>query len=204
MKTKLRNAGIASSHTLVVVAVALALVASAALYLSFGRKVPGDNASGTGENNIGIELGQIAPDFALTDIGSRTFNLSDYRENIVVIDLMATWCGPCVTEMGHLKQLYANYSAQGVVIMSIDVDPSETNETIRQFKSAYGDDWVFASGPTVGTTYGVIYIPTMYIIDQQGRIAYKNVGVTTYSTLAAEINKLRPQFSSENSGSGCC
>jgi peroxiredoxin len=170
----------------VVVILAIALAGAAGWYLlTLGKTTQQD-----GENNIGIELGQTAPDFTLTDIDGVAFSLSDYRDNIVVIDFMATWCGPCVVEMGHLKQLYTNYGAQGVVIMSIDVDPSETNEVIRQFKVSYGDDWIFASGPSVGTTYRVIYIPTLYIIDQQGRVAYKNVGVTTYSTLAAEVDKL--------------
>jgi hypothetical protein len=74
--------------------------------------------------------------------------------------------------------------------MSIDVDPNETNETIRKFKASHGDEWIFASGPNVGITYGVVYIPTTYIIDQQGRVVYKNVGVTPYSALSIEIDKL--------------
>jgi peroxiredoxin len=41
-----------------------------------------------------------------------------------------------------------------------------------------------------GITYGVVYIPTTYIIDQQGRVVYKNVGVTPYSALSIEIDKL--------------
>ena len=174
--------GVATSLTVAVVAIlTIALMAVAGWYLLTHQG---------GENNIGTELGQTAPDFTLTDIHGVTFSLSDYRGKIVVLDFMATWCGPCVAQMSHLKQLYTDYGARGVVIMSIGIDPAETNEIIRQFKESYGDNWIFASGPTVGATYGVVYIPTMYIIDGQGRIAYKKVGVTTYSALAAEINKL--------------
>jgi peroxiredoxin len=183
--TKLNEGRIASIFTSAAIVIALVLVILAAWYFFTSGKTPG-----TGDSNIGIELGQTAPDFALTDIDGNTFSLSDHQDHVVIMDFMATWCPPCVEEMGHLRQIYSNYSASGVVIMSIDVDPSETDETIHQFKTNYGDDWIFASGPSVGTTYGVIYIPTMYIIDQQGRIAYKNVGVTSASTLAAEIDKL--------------
>lgn len=198
MNENLDKRGMSNTHTILAIAVALVLIASAAWYFFTSGRVPGaeDNALGSdnnieiGDNNIGIELGQIAPDFTLTDIDGKTFSLSDYRGKVVVIDLMATWCGPCVAEMSHLKELYTNYRARGVVIMSIDVDPSERNEVIRQFKANYGDEWIFASGPGVGTTYGVLYIPTLYIIDKQGRIAYKNVGLTPYSTLAGEIDKL--------------
>ena len=144
--------------------------------------------SQTGEANIGIEVEQVAPNFV--DVNDNSFSLTGHRGNVVVLDMMATWCGPCITEMDHLKELYTNYSAQGVVIMSIDIDPTESDEMIRQFKSEYGGDWIFASGPEVGITYQIMYIPTIYIIDKQGIIAYKNVGVTDYSTLLSEINKL--------------
>jgi len=159
------------------------------LFASAGAtRQSGENQAG--ESNIGIELGQVAPNFTLTDVNGTTFSLSDYRDNIVVIDFMATWCGPCAAQLSHLKQLYENYRARGVVIISIDVDPSETDRTLQRFKSTYGCDWVFARGPTVGTMYRIVYIPTLYIIDRRGRITYRNTGVTPYSTLASEINKL--------------
>jgi len=183
--TKLNEGGIASTLAPAAIVIALVLVMFAVWYSSTGEKTPG-----TDDNNIGIELGQIAPDFAITDIDGNTFSLSDHRDHVVIMDLMATWCGPCITEMSHLRQVYSNYSASGVVIMSIDVDPSEMDETIRQFKTNYGDDWIFASGPNVGITYEAISIPKMYIINQQGRITYKSVGVTSASTLASEIDKL--------------
>jgi len=183
--TKLNEGGIASIFTSAAIVVALVLVISTAWYFSTREKT-----SGTGDTNIGVESGQTAPDFTLTDIDGNTFSLSDHRDHVVIMDLMATWCGPCITEMGHLRQIYGNYSASEVVIMSIDVDPTESDEMIRQFKTNYGDDWIFVSGPNVGVTYEAFYIPTMYIVDQQGRIAYKNVGVTSASTLASEIDKL--------------
>lgn len=190
MGAKLNKEGIASGHAFLVIAIALILITSVAWYFSTSGKAPsaGDNAPEAGES-VGIELGQMAPNFTLVGIDGKTFSLRDYRGKVVVIDLMATWCGPCVAQMGHLKQVYSNYGDK-VVIMSIDVDPNETNETIGQFKASYGDEWIFASGPNVGITYEVIYIPTMYIIDQRGRIVYKNVGVTPYSTLSVEIDKL--------------
>ena len=104
--------------------------------------------------------------------------------------MMATWCVLCTIEMGHLKELYSNYSARGVVIMLIDIDPTESDEVITKFRSAYGDDLIFASGPEVGIVYQVTSIPTLFIIDEEGVIAYKNVGVTSYSTLSSEIDKL--------------
>lgn len=142
-------------------------------------------------DNVGINPGQIAPNFTLTDINGDQFSLSDFRGRVVVIDLMATWCGPCITEMGHLREIFSNYDHNEVWILSIDVDNSETISQLTEFKADHGDDWTFATqGNSVGTTYGVTGIPQMYIIDKDGFIAYKNTGVTSSDKLSSEINKL--------------
>jgi peroxiredoxin len=136
-------------------------------------------------------VGEKAPDFTLTDIDGNSFSLSDYYGKVIVLDLMATWCGPCITEMGHLKEIFQKYNQSDVIIMSIDIDTNENNAQIRKFKVDYGDDWIFARDiDEVGSKYGVNFIPKMVIIDREGNIAFENVGVTSSSTLSIEIDRL--------------
>ena len=109
----------------------------------------------------------------------------------MVLDLMATWCGPCKTEMDHLKSIFNQYDNSQVVIMSIDIDTSETNEQLRQFKEDYGDNWIFARDiDDVNTKYKINVIPKLVVIDKDGNIEYENEGVTTSNELSNEINKL--------------
>jgi peroxiredoxin len=137
------------------------------------------------------EVENPAPKFTVKDIDGNTVKLSDYRGKVVVLDLMATWCGPCIVEMGHLKDVYNNYSSSEVVIMSIDIDQTESNDVIRKFKEDYGDDWIFASDiDGVEEKYHVQFIPTMVVIDKDGGISYQNVGITTSEKLSEEIDKL--------------
>jgi peroxiredoxin len=136
-------------------------------------------------------VGNEAPNFNISDIDGNKVTLSDYRGKVVVLDLMATWCGPCITEMGHLKEIYNKYNSSEVVIMSIGIDEKESEAKLRQFKNDYGDDWIFARDiDGVEGKYGVEFIPTLVIIDKNGIIAYENVGVTSSSTLSEEIDKL--------------
>lgn len=193
-----RESGIAASY-IVLAVVAVTLASAATFYLLTPTKAPVSNEnyevpirhlanSSTGESNVGTDVGKTAPNFVDTDDNS--FSLVSLRGKVVVLDFMASWCSPCITEMSHLKEIFSSYSADQLVIISIDVDPTESDDAIKQFRSTYGDNWVFASGSGVGTTYVAIYIPTLYLIDKQGAIAYKGVGVTSSSTLSTEINKL--------------
>lgn len=139
----------------------------------------------------GSMVGEKAPEFGLRDIDGNAFSLSDHRGEVVVLDLMATWCGPCITQMGELKDIYNKYGRSQLVIMSIDVDTEETNAQLTQFKRDYGDDWIFARDTDgVGNKYNVDSIPKIVIIDKEGRIAYEDEGVTSSSTLSSEIDKL--------------
>ncbi len=147
---------------------------------------------GTDANLVeGVKVGNQAPDFELTSIEGEDFKLSDFNGKVVVLDLMATWCGPCIQEMGHLKDIYSEYSPDDLVIISIDVDDTETIGQLSDFKTTYGDDWTFAAnGGSVGQTYQATGIPKIFVIDQEGLIAFAHTGVTSSSDLSSVIGKL--------------
>jgi thiol-disulfide isomerase/thioredoxin len=151
---------------------------------------------GNTENDVvtvGINVGQKAPDFELTDIDGKSFELDDYRDYIVILDFMADRCPPCHEEMDHLNEVYSNYYNKGVRILSIGVDDSESAETLNtNVKEAHDCEWRFAAGGgNVGSVYKIEYIPTIYILDTEGKITFKNIGLTDYSALSSEIDKIR-------------
>jgi len=94
-----------------------------------------------------------------------------------------------------LIEIHETISNSQVVIISVDVDNDEGEALLSDYIAEKGITWdVVRSGGIVASEpgYEVVSIPTMVIIDQEGRIAFREVGVTEDTILKAEIDKLLP------------
>jgi len=144
-----------------------------------------------------------APDIDLLAADGRRFSLADARGQVVVVNLWATWCTPCVRELPSLVRLARTLAGRHpgrfkVVAVSADEDPAAT----RRFLSAPAfaglqDDLVVAFGPGAVEVARAFpcrgrgacnpeeaRLPETYVVDQQGRIVALVVGEVDWSGLA--------------------
>ncbi len=133
----------------------------------------------------------FASDFLLTDLDGKTFTLNDFRGQVVMIDFMATWCGPCRMQMPYNKIVWEEFGDE-LILISIDVDVMESEETLKIFAQEYPyATWIWARDTAnLSQIYKVASIPTTVIIDQEGYIRFTHVGVTGSSILIQEIEEL--------------
>ena len=129
-------------------------------------------------------VGEPAPDFTVEVIGGETFTLSDHRGSPVVVNLWASWCPPCRTEIPDISA-YAEANP-GTVVVGVAVEDSE--DGARGFAAEIGASYALALGTAqFEDAYPNLGLPATYIIDESGMVVEVINGVVDEETLATAV-----------------
>jgi thiol-disulfide isomerase/thioredoxin len=118
-----------------------------------------------------------APDLTLTDVQGVSRSLADYRGQVVLVNLWATWCPPCKEEMPVLQSFYDKYKEKGFVILAID--DGDPTADVLQFVKDYELTFPVWLDPTYQATDHAFHapgLPTSFVIDRSGTIQLTWVG----------------------------
>jgi len=123
-------------------------------------------------------IGKSAPQFVVGD-SSRTVDLSKLRGRVVVLNLWATFCPPCIEELPSLLALQRQMPNLAVVAVSMDQDP----DVYRRFLVEHHVDLLTVrdEDQRVNAMYGTAQIPETYIIDRQGVLRRKFIGAQNWT-----------------------
>ena len=142
--------------------------------------------------------GDLASDFTLTDIDGNVVSLSDYQGKVVLLDFFYIGCPGCEEWVPHLRQIY-DACGERLTIISISVRPeTDTISILKQYRSDNDMSWMITRDTAdVSYTYGIQYVPTLFLIDGDEYIRYKHVGYNPekVSALIEEIEELKPSSS---------
>lgn len=128
---------------------------------------------------IGLEEGNIAPDFQLKNLEGADIKLSDLRGKKVILNFWATWCPPCKAEIPHMQDFYVSRDKSKVEILAINLTTSEKKSgNVKEFVKERNVTFpvLLDQDGDIGTQYQAITIPTSYLIDSEGIIRKKIVG----------------------------
>ena len=157
-----------------------------------------DLYSGDKDNNdteekqdvVGLNAGNIAPDFELETLFGEVVKLSDYRGQRVLLNFWATWCAPCRAEMPDMQKFHEN---KDVVILAVNLTDTESKASnvprfVDDFELTFPillDEDVKVSG-----LYQIQPIPTSFLIDSTGRIHNVAYGALNYDQMVQEFEKM--------------
>lgn len=134
-----------------------------------------------------------AADFTLKNAGGgMDVKLSDYKGKVVILDFWATWCPPCRKGIPDLIELQKKYGDK-VVVIGVSVDDQNTIGEVPGFIKSMNINYpvAYANSEIAAAYGGIEAIPTSFIIDQDGNIVEKHVGLVDISVYENAINQLK-------------
>lgn len=132
---------------------------------------------------IGLEKGNVAPDFELKTLDGETVSLSDFRGEKVFLNFWATWCPPCRAEIPDMQKFHENTD---VVILAVNLTDTESSKkNVPKFMEEYGITFtvLLDEDSNVANLYDIQPIPTTYLIDSTGKIQNMAFGALTYESM---------------------
>jgi thiol-disulfide isomerase/thioredoxin len=135
-----------------------------------------------------VEVGSSAPTFQATDLktGQRQ-TLADFKGQVVLLNIWATWCEPCKVEMPSLEQLEKEVGPQGLRIVAVSIDEGG-DDVVRQFARDYGLTFriLHDQSGKIQRIYQTTGVPESFVINRQGKIVKKVIGAADWD---ATVNR---------------
>ena len=124
---------------------------------------------------------ESAVNFKLVSVDGKEYSLSDFKGKKVVLNFFATWCPPCRAEIPDFERFHREN--KDVVLIGINIQ--EDKATVEEFLNSMGVTYpvLLDRDGKVSAQFGIEGIPTTFLIDENGKIVAKNVGMMTYEQL---------------------
>jgi peroxiredoxin len=145
---------------------------------------------------------EVAPDFTLTDIDGNGFSIADFKGRVVILTFVATRFLFCETQANIIMAVSDRFQGDLILLavgVSAETHPlgGDTDAQLQEFKSdTQFSGTVARDTDGVAADYNVTYVPTTFIIDQDGYISHRHVGVVQKEDLVKELQLIIPEFPS--------
>jgi peroxiredoxin len=137
-----------------------------------------------------LDVGSRAPEYTALTLQGDSVALSSFQGDVVLLNIWATWCPPCVKEMPALQRLHEALADDGlsIVAVSVDAPPALTNVMgafsgdIQAFADHFGLTFTVLHDPSgrIQSRYQVNGLPTTFLIDREGRVRRKVLGAAEW------------------------
>jgi thiol-disulfide isomerase/thioredoxin len=130
----------------------------------------------------GLQIGNVAPDFSLTDSQKGTVTKQIFEGKPLFIFFTTTYCTPCQIGAQNLARYDDETGGKAFNVLIVFVDEQESDNQFVEWKNKFGkDDWYVAKGIEMSQIYKVQYLDTKYVFDKNGVIQWVDIRPLEYS-----------------------
>lgn len=140
---------------------------------------------------VPAEVNFSSPELTLTDIEGNVRSLTDYRGQVVLVNLWATWCPPCKEEMPALQAYHNKYYEKGFTIIAVnDGDPTpDVIQFVKDYRLTF-PVWLDPTYIATEKAFKTLNLPSSFVIDREGTVRLSWVGGVNSKTLEKYVTPL--------------
>jgi thiol-disulfide isomerase/thioredoxin len=144
--------------------------------VSAGKNTLGEMARGSLFELRHLQVGMKAPAAESKDLKDEKVSLADYQGKVVVLDIWATWCGPCKAMIPHEREMVEKFKGKPFALISVSADDEkkELTDFLAREPMPWAHWWEGPDAPLL-KRWNVRFFPTVYVIDAQGVIRHKQI-----------------------------
>lgn len=135
-----------------------------------------------------LKIGSEAPDFTANPMapGTPVKGIDDYKGEVVLLNIWATWCGPCRIEMPSMQRLEETLGPKGLKVVAVSVDVAGMEQSINDFADELKLSFEILHDPSqkIEQIYQTTGVPETFIIGRDGRVRRRVIGQDDWSSPA--------------------
>lgn len=145
---------------------------------------------GCGVDVRGVEVGDRVSAYSAPDLSGREVSLDDHLGDVVLVNIWATWCGPCRVEMPPIQASYRRYKDRGFTVLAVSIDQGPGHEEkVAAFADEYGLEFPILLDPEGRITeiLRTVGVPETFVLGRDGRIAKRLIGVADWNSATNQV-----------------
>jgi len=140
-----------------------------------------------------VEIGALLPAYAAVSLEGDSVSLAGLRGKVTLLNVWATWCHPCRTEIPELQAIHERYRANGLELVGVSVDTDGTDDAIRAFMRDFKMTFPIwrDADDRISARFLIVGVPATFLIDKAGVLRWRKTGplAPNDTSLAAAITR---------------